>query len=474
MFGWTADEAAGHPVYELISTSLSDEELAAEMTSLVQAGRWRGEATWHGKGGRPVYAEAKNVALRCGQSSVTGYLCIFRDLSERQQARKELEMRARQQALLAELTVRNLANGELQALLNDAVALVAHTPEVELCAVVETLPGGREMSWRAVFGWTEQAPSHPAPRSASAGSLVGYAFTAGDPVISEDVRADERFRISPVFAAQKPTSAVAVGIPVERERFGVFVSASREHRSFTSEDVDFIRAVANIIGMAVERSRVVRRLEEVRESERRRIARDLHDDALTELAGAVSQASQARSAAGSDADQERWRSQLVTLRRVGQQLRGSIYDFRLGAAEHRPFPDLLSELVAHHAERSVDADVRLQGPERLPGWELGRRGTEVLHIVGEAITNARRHSGAGTITIDAGESDPAALRLRVSDDGTWRARTAPGVSGHGAGIAGMLERAELLGADLRIERRSEGGTAVVLELPLGNRRQPAP
>jgi PAS domain S-box-containing protein len=471
MFGWTTEEAVGQLMYELLPSSLSQEELAAEIASLAETGHRRTEATWFGKDGTPVFAESSNVALRSEAGLVMGYLGIMRDLSERQRARKELEMRARQQALLAELTLRNLASSELQALLDDAVTLVAGMLEVELSSIAEILPGGREMRWRAAFGWDQEAVTKAAPSPATSESLVGYAFTTGGPVISEDVRNDSRFQISELFAQQQPASAIAVVIPVVKERFGALVAASRADRLFTSADVDFVRAVATIVGVAVERSQVGERLEEVRENERSRIARDLHDDALSELAGAVAQASMAVSASASQGDRDRWNSQLAMLQRVGWQLRNSIYNLRLTGEEHRPFVDLLSELVAHHSEMTEGCDVRLEGHDTLPTWSLGKNGSEILGIVGEAITNARRHSGARTVTVDASGSDAAALRLEVRDDGTWQAPTAPAVPGQGTGITSMTERADLLGARLNIGADPGGGTVVAVELKLASSRQ---
>lgn len=330
------------------------------------------------------------------------------------------------------------------------------------------------MIWRAASGWDQEAIAKAAPSPATSGSLVGYAFTTGRPVISEDVRHDHRFQMSESFAQQRPVSALAVVIPIENERLGTLVAASRAHRSFTSEDVDFMQSVANIIGVAVEQSRLVERLEEVRESERSRIARDLHDDALSELAGAVAQASMAASASASQPDQERWNSQLAVLQRVGRQLRSSIYDLRLTGEEHRPFVDLLTELVAHHSEMTEGCDVRLKGRGVLPAAPLGNSSTNILRIIGEAITNARHHSGASTVTIDASESDATILRLKVSDDGTWQPPTASDLPDRGTGITGMTERADLLGARLNIESRPGGGTVVALELKLANIRQHGP
>ena len=94
-----------------------------------------------------------------------------------------------------------------------------------------------------------------------------------------------------------------------------------------------------------ERERAEARLEEARELERSRIARALHDDALQALAAAMVLATAARGASPSGLT-----SQLVLkLQRVGRQLRGAIFDLRLGA-EHKALPLVLEELVAVHRE----------------------------------------------------------------------------------------------------------------------------
>jgi signal transduction histidine kinase len=87
------------------------------------------------------------------------------------------------------------------------------------------------------------------------------------------------------------------------------------------------------------------RLEEAREVERSRIARPLHDDALQALADAMVLATAASGASPSGLT-----SQLVPKpQRVGRQLRGGIYDLRLGT-EHKALPLVLEELVAMHRE----------------------------------------------------------------------------------------------------------------------------
>jgi signal transduction histidine kinase len=376
-------------------------------------------------------------------------------------------MRARQQALVAELTLRNLAADDLHGLMDDAVTLVARTLELELSFIAELLPGGEALSWRAAFGWSKDAIARAAPSPASARSLVGYTLLADRPVVSEDVRADERFQHSSLFAEQDPAAAVAVVIPGESQRYGVLVAASRQTRVFTAGDVDFMQAVANVIGVAVERERITERMGEVRESERRRVARELHDEGLRELTDALGLATIARSSATDPAEVQRWAAVTVALQRVGQQLRSAVYDLRLGSHEELPFAELLGDMVEIQSAVALHCEVQLIGQASLPSGSLGHRGAEVLRILREAITNACRHSGATIVQVSAGRSTSDRLRLDVTDDGDWPDRDAT-VSGRlTAGIIGMYERADELGAELRIERGRGGGTTVSLDLPLG-------
>jgi signal transduction histidine kinase len=238
--------------------------------------------------------------------------------------------------------------------------------------------------------------------------------------------------------------------------------------------VKFIESVANIIGVAIERSQEGERLGAAREGERARIARELHDDGLRELTEALGAVSLARATATDERDEQRWAATAVSLQRLGRELRSAIYNLRLGTHEDRAFVDLLDELVAVQAELTANGHVRLTGRERLPLGSLGGRGTELLRIVREAITNARRHADATLIRVEAGGSTRERLRIAVSDDGQWSDRARVVATRRGTGILGMFERADAIGATLRIQGRTTGGTTVSLELPLRARSDERP
>jgi GAF domain-containing protein len=116
---------------------------------------------------------------------------------------------------------------------------------------------------------------------------MGYTIVAGEPVISDDATADDRFAISALLSENEPVSAAAVTIAGQDEPFGALGALSKQRRSFSRDDLNFLQGVANVVSTAVAREGSKERLVQVRESERRRIARDLHDEALQRLTDAL-------------------------------------------------------------------------------------------------------------------------------------------------------------------------------------------
>jgi PAS domain S-box-containing protein len=388
-----------------------------------------------------------------------GLTAYTQDISARKAAQEELSRRAEQQALVAALGQRALASEDLQVLFDEAVGLVARTLHVEFAGVAEMAPGGEEIVFRAGFGWREGFVGRRIGREGR-DSLMGYTLRCREPVIVEDMATDRRFRASAGARDHGVVSALSVMVESRDEPFGTLAALSTRRRTFSPSDVSFVQAVANVLGSAVERSRAQARLGEVREAERSRIARDLHDEALQELTDALVQADRVRSAC---VEPELAEGLVSALKRVGQQLRGAIYDLRLEEEESRAFPEALRALVAVEGAMAVDCEVSVVIREGSPTGSLGRQGIEVLRIVGEALTNARRHSGARHVRVTAGGSE-GGLCVEVTDDGRGFHPAAQPSGTAGRGIQGMRERAALLDADLDIRSTPGTGTAVRIEL----------
>lgn len=468
LYGFSAEEVLGRPAREVASYPGDEARLKLE-AELRTAGRTRIEFTAVRKDGSPVEVELIALAVTDERGGVAGYLGIHRDNTERTRATARLATAAREQAVLADLSLRALGGDGLQPLLNEAITVVADVLQVEFGSIAGLEPEGGQLRWRAAFGWSAAELASAPPSAAGSGSLAGYAVLTGGPVVSEDVAADGRFSISAMPAARAPASAAAVVIPGPGRPFGALAVLSRKPRAFRPDEVAFLQAMANVIAGAVERAGVDERVETARDAERHRIARELHDQCLRELTDALGIATLARSASPGQRDEHHWATLTTALQRLDQQLRSAIYDLRLDIDDH-PFAALLADLVDLQNELGGQLEVSLHGQRSLPAGSLGDRGTEVLRIVREAITNARRHSGAARVRVDSGASTHGLLKVAVTDDGDWPDRDARHSSRRGTGIVGMLERAEQLGAALSIESAPGGGTRVSLELILSDPR----
>ncbi len=196
------------------------------------------------------------------------------------------------------------------------------------------------------------------------------------------------------------------------------------------------------------------------EGERRRIARELHDEIGQSLTAVLLTLKQAVDHAPDGlrdelrAVQEMVRSSLDEVREVARRLRPGVLD-DLG------LPSAVSALVADFKASSA---VPVAGPVDPDLPSLSDEAELVIYrIAQESLTNVARHANADTVSLSLTAEQDRVL-LRVVDDGR-------GVGGaqEGAGIRGMRERAILIGADLTLTQGLGGGTSVQLAVPLNAR-----
>ncbi|MFD5378589.1 histidine kinase [Streptomyces griseoincarnatus] len=192
------------------------------------------------------------------------------------------------------------------------------------------------------------------------------------------------------------------------------------------------------------------------EAERRRIARELHDEVGQSLTAVLLQLKRAADHAAPELGdelrqvQETTRASLEEIRRIARRLRPGVLD-ELGLAS------ALKSLATESGGPGLTVQHCLD-----PGLpELDRESELVLYRVAqEGVTNVVRHAGARRAEL-ALRRTPGGVELRVRDDGRGIVGAA-----EGAGIRGMRERALLVGAELTVEPRAEGGTELRLAVPV--------
>ena len=227
-----------------------------------------------------------------------------------------------------------------------------------------------------------------------------------------------------------------------------------------------IRYGGGEVGCAVvrdvtERKRAEGALREVREAERRRLARDLHDGALQDLTYALAEAQIVQALNDNPELNGRITDEIEALRSTERRLRAAVYDLRLGGEGGRPLVELLEALVNEGRRMSPGCEVRLDVESRLPEAPPGEGGVEVLRVLREALTNARRHSGAGKVLVTV-RAEGEEFVAEVSDDGRGFVPGGP----TGVGLNSMRERAVALGGSLKVDSEPGAGTRVRLRVPL--------
>ncbi len=219
-------------------------------------------------------------------------------------------------------------------------------------------------------------------------------------------------------------------------------------------------AISVVAHDITERKRTQWTLHEIREAERNRMARDLHDGVLQDLSYTALAMQVTRLKAEGTGLEAELEQEMDDIRRAVSGLREAVYDLRLGE-ENRPFLELVESLVEQNRRRTPDRDIWLNVEEDLPSASLGHVGTELLRIVQEALTNARRHSGARHVRVTLW-AEGNELVAEVSDDGRgFETETAPGI-----GLRSMRERAAALGGELQVQSEPGEGTRVRLRVPM--------
>jgi signal transduction histidine kinase len=244
-------------------------------------------------------------------------------------------------------------------------------------------------------------------------------------------------------------------------RLNYFLFPSRYSEYFYTGDVlrlGFFAAL--LVGTVLEIRVGQRELEHAAVvSERRRLAREIHDGIAQDLAFIVQQAAAlaVRARSGRVAVDVVAADIETAARRALDASRGAI------AALVRPTDEPLVQALTRVAEEAAgrwDAVVQTRGVD---GIELSAPTREaVLRIVGEAVTNAARHGKAKHIRLELDEQPE--LLVRIADDGVGFDPAEQDLAGH-HGIVGMRERAEQVGGKLRVSSRPGEGTEIVLVLP---------
>jgi len=336
---------------------------------------------------------------------------------------------------------------------------------VEARSVVILLRQGTDLAVAALAGHGERS-NHRLPVE---GSTSGQVMMRGRSERIDDVSARLLISADRIGVPDAHT-ALIVPLTYREEPLGVLMAFDRNPgaQPFTDEDERAMKAFAAsaatavVMAQSVEKQRLRDTLS-ASEQERRRWARELHDETLQALGGLRVLLSSARRVGSLEALTHATSQAVEQIEQEITNLRAIITELRPAALDELGLAAAVEALLERHravngleiaSEIDLDSEAELDDDLQ----------ATVYRVIQEALTNIAKHAHAKNVSI-AVRIEDGRLALAISDDGRGfdiAERTA------GFGVTGMHERVAVSGGELAIDS-SDGGTAVTAWLPLDQR-----
>ncbi len=433
LFGYRVSEILGEPLARLFRSS--DQEIPEEqLRTAFRDGHFHNECQQLRKDGKLFWATTDITLLRNDAGQASGYALIIRDISERRQQQDEIRQR----------------EAQLDAFFSNAPVGLA---------IID-----KNLRFQRINGPFSQFNGLPAQDNLGkqVQEVVRHLALQIEPIIREVANSGEPV-IDFEITGPLPATPATMGWWLES-----FFPISRDEQVVTqigivAQDISALKQAENRVrGLSA-------RILQLRDDERRRLARDLHDSLGQNLTAVKMNTSfLARDAASMD---ERRRNALTEsielIDRCLQEVR---------TISHLLHPPMLDEVglvpairwfATGFAQRSgIEVELDLPGKLRRLPTDVE---TAVFRVIQESLTNVHRHSGSPTAVIRL-KVDPEHIHLQVIDHG--RGIPPHKLSLHqesetiGVGLMGMRERLRQLGGQLNITSDG-GGTVIRVIVPLG-------
>lgn len=314
--------------------------------------------------------------------------------------------------------------------------------------------------------------------------IAGKVAQTGEPILVRDISEDPRAARLDLVSAEGLKGFVSVPLRAKNKVVGVMNIASHMPGQFATEDMYLLDLIGYQLGTAIEQARLYERLSNAteryqrllqyaltaQEEERKRIARELHDETSQTLTGlALNLQAIMEMTEMSDIKDARIKEGLKKTHSLAVQasleINKLINDLR---------PTLLDTLgllpaIRRYVETwlqpvGINASMQARGGERLPS-EIE---VALFRITQEAINNILKHSEAKNVFIDL-ECDAQRCVLRIEDDGKGfdvQEITKVEKTGRGVGLFSMKERVTLVGGTCSVQSQPGRGTKIIAEVPL--------
>jgi two-component sensor histidine kinase len=372
-----------------------------------------------------------------------------------------LRLRVRQQEILSEFGVLALKGTPFPELLDHAARVAAEGLNAEFGKVLKYMPAEGRFLICAGAGWEPDVVG-TATIGADIASPAGYALRTGQPVISNHLANEERFRTPELLIEHGIRRAMNVILQGDGTPYGVLEVDSRLEGEFNLNDIVFLQGAANILGMAIERQRIESDLRDALDRQQVLLKEVNHrvNNSLQIVAGMLH-----LHASSAPSDQVRHElneasGRIAAIARAHQRLYGSnqINVLDLGAYLRDVCRDLEAAMPDCTIEVSASEGIEIATDRAIPAALL----------VNELVTNAAKYAypaGRCRAWVTLSRGPEGTITISVRDQGAGLPQDFDLHSKRRLGMRLVNAFATQLQGDLQV-RRLQPGTEFLLAIPL--------
>jgi PAS domain S-box-containing protein len=481
LYGWTAQEATGRQIVELMAPEVMTGQALEIMSHLRRGESWAGEFNARRRDGTTFLVQIINSPINDDKGNLIGIVGVSVDITERKRQEDSLRELTRQLERQS-----NVFNTTLSSITDfayifdrDGRFIYANQPLLDLWGLTLEEAVGKnffdlqypddlalrlQQQIQQVFD-TGQVLRDETPYTSPTGAegFYEYIFT---PVKASEGTVEVVAGSTRDYTERRRTEEALRRLNEQLEQRVAERTAelTELNDSLQAEIVERQRAES-------ERALILRRLVMAQEEERRRIARDMHDQFGQQLTVLLLKLGMLKEDCGG---QKGLCEQVENLEEVAGQLDADVdflvWQLRPTALDDLGLQDALTNFAQNWSKQfRIPVEVLTRGLGKVA--LTSEFDTTLYRIAQEALNNAAKHARASSVTILL-EGRADAVSLIIEDDGVgFDSENTSGVNDKGLGLVGIRERAALVGGTAEVESQPGEGTRVIVRIPIPHPEQ---
>ena len=420
------------------------------------------------------------------EGNITRIVELTRDITEERRIKQDLLRKNQQLAILNKISTTVNESLDLKEMLERSLSEILRLTGIDVGAIFLLNESLGDLNLMAHQGLSKEAAQLAAQLGMLDGSCGGV-IERGQVAIVPDIT---RYRGKRANSLIKEHLKSLMHVPLTAKgcTLGSMCVATKEINSFMKEDEELLTAIGSQIAVAIENARLYAELQHkehiravlykkivnAQEEERRRIARELHDDISQALTALIFSAEEGLELSKASEIKQRLEIMRELMQNTLDGIHQIIFNLRPSMLDHLGLVPAIRWFAELHLEpKNVRVIIKQETPINRLSPELE---TAIFRVVQEAINNIARHSAARNVELKMWLMQDQ-LCVDIFDDGIGfeiNSVTISPDSGRGLGLLGMEERLELLNGELTIEAAPGAGTKISIRVPSnGKERQHA-